>query len=134
MKSLLDLKPILGSDFPVEPPNPFQGIYAAVTRKSPHTGLGPDPKNPSEGWHTEEALSLEEAIMGFTQNVAHGAFSEQYAGLIRTGALADWVVLDEPLEGMDIEKLRTLQVRETWVGGRRVYSRDETRWPLSDPK
>ncbi|UKZ83361.1 hypothetical protein TrVFT333_011169 [Trichoderma virens FT-333] len=132
MKSLLDIKPVLGSDFPVEPPNPFQGIYAAVTRKSPHTGLGPDPKNPSEGWHTQEALSLEEALMGFTQNVAYGAFIEQYAGSIRRGAFADWVVLDEPLEDMDVEKIRTLKVRETWVAGRRVYSRDETRWPLSD--
>ncbi|PTB68043.1 hypothetical protein BBK36DRAFT_1114348 [Trichoderma citrinoviride] len=125
MKSLLDIKPILGSDFPVEPPNPFQGIYAAVTRKSPHTGLGPDPEAPSEGWHAQEALSLDEALMGFTRNVAYGAFLEQYAGVIRRGAFADWVVLDAPLEDMDIEKLRTLKVRETWVGGRRVYSRDE---------
>ncbi|KAL7948921.1 amidohydrolase family domain-containing protein [Trichoderma barbatum] len=134
MKSVLDIKPILGSDFPVEPPNPFRGIYAAVTRKSPHTGLGPDPKRPSEGWHTQETLSLDEAISGFTQNVAYGGFIEQYAGSIRRGAFADWVVLDEPLDDMDIEKLRTLTVRETWVGGRRVYSRDEKRWPLSDPK
>ncbi|KAL6819293.1 amidohydrolase family domain-containing protein [Trichoderma camerunense] len=134
MKSVLDIKPILGSDFPVEPPNPFQGIYAAVTRRNPHTGLGPDPKNPSLGWHTQETLSLDEALMGFTQNVAYGAFIEQYAGSIRRGAFADWVVLDEPLEEMDVEKLRTLKVRETWVAGRRVYSRDETRWPLSDSK
>jgi predicted amidohydrolase YtcJ len=125
MKSLLDANPVLGSDFPVEPPNPFQGIYAAVTRKNPHTGLGPDPGKPSEGWHTEEALSLDEALMGFTRNVAYGAFLEHNAGIIRRGSFADWVVLDEPLEDMDVEKLRTIKVRETWVGGRRVYSRDE---------
>ncbi|RFU76676.1 amidohydrolase ytcj [Trichoderma arundinaceum] len=133
MKSLLDLKPVLGSDFPVEPPNPFHGIYAAVTRKNPNTGLGPDPENPSKGWHTEEALSLDEALLGFTRNVAHGVYPtfEGQAGVIKRGAYADWVVLDEPLEGMDIEKLRTLKVRETWIGGRRVYSRDEKLWPLS---
>ncbi|KAH6609678.1 hypothetical protein Trco_003024 [Trichoderma cornu-damae] len=125
MKSLFDVGPILGSDFPVEPPNPFRGIYAAVTRKNPHTGLGPDPESPSRGWHAEEALTLDEALVGFTRNAAYGAFLEHYAGRIRTGSFADWVVLDEPLEDMDVEKLRTLQVRETWVGGRRVYSRDE---------
>lgn len=125
MKSLLDTNPVLGSDFPVEPPNPFQGIYAAVTRKSPHTGLGPDPETPSKGWHTEEALSLDEALLGFTRNVAYGAFLEHSAGIIRRGSFADWVVLDEPLEDMNVEKIRTLKVRETWVGGRRVYSRDE---------
>lgn len=121
MKSILDLEPVLGSDFPVEPPNPFHGMYAAVTRRSPQTGLGPDPEDPSRGWHVEEALSLDEALRGFTGN------------RIGPGSLADWVVLDEPLEGIDIEKLRTLRVRETWVGGRRVYSRDEKAWPLSPP-
>ncbi|KAL6907059.1 amidohydrolase family domain-containing protein [Trichoderma evansii] len=125
MKSILDINPVLGSDFPVEPPNPFQGIYAAITRKNPQTGLGPDPENPSKGWHTEEALSLDEALLGFTRNVAYGAFLEHNAGMIRRGSFADWVVLDEPLEDMDIEKIRTVKVKETWVGGRRVYSRDE---------
>jgi predicted amidohydrolase YtcJ len=125
MKSFLDVNPVLGSDFPVEPPNPFHGIYAAMTRKNPQTGLGPDPENPSQGWHTEETLSLDEALLGFTRNVAYGAFLEHSAGIIRRGSFADWVVLDEPLEDMDVEKLRTLKVKETWVGGRRVYSRDE---------
>jgi predicted amidohydrolase YtcJ len=125
MKSLLDVNPVLGSDFPVEPPNPFQGIYAATTRKNPQTGLGPDPENPSKGWHTEETLSLDEALLGFTRNAAYGAFLEHSAGIIKRGSFADWVVLDEPLEDMDVEKIRTVKVRETWVGGRRVYSRDE---------
>lgn len=30
MRSFLSLQPILGSDFPVEPANPFEGIFAAV--------------------------------------------------------------------------------------------------------
>lgn len=125
MKSLLDISPILGSDFPVEPPNPFQGIYAAVTRKNPQTGLGvgPDAEAQKKGWHTEEALSLDEAMWGFTGAVAHGAFLDGRAGVIKEGAFADWVVLDEPLEEMDIEQLRSLRVRETWVGGKRVFAR-----------
>ncbi|KAJ0321621.1 hypothetical protein Brms1b_002648 [Colletotrichum noveboracense] len=121
MRSLLDVSPILGSDFPVEPPNPFQGIYAAVTRKSPHTGNGAN--GSSEGWHTEEALSLEEALLGFTKGPAFGAFMDGRAGVIKEGALADWVVLDQPLESMDIDDLRDLKVKETWVGGKQVYER-----------
>ncbi|KAI9167646.1 putative amidohydrolase YtcJ [Paramyrothecium foliicola] len=124
MRSILDAKPVLGSDFPVEPADPFQGIYAAVARKSPHTGLGAG--GSEEGWHTEEALDLDQALWGFTRGVAHGAFLEDKAGIIREGAFADWVVLDEPLEqGMDVEKLRNIRVRETWVGGRRVYARED---------
>lgn len=122
MRSLLDLQPVLGSDFPVEPPNPFQGIYAAVTRRSPHTGKGAD--GSMDGWYPEETLTLREALMGFTEGPAHGAFLDGKAGAIQPGAMADWVVLDEPLDSLDIEDLRHLKVKETWVGGRRVYLRE----------
>ncbi|TDZ55067.1 putative amidohydrolase YtcJ [Colletotrichum trifolii] len=123
MRSLLDVNPILGSDFPVEPPNPFQGIYAAVTRKSPHTGYGVN--GTTDGWHTEEALSLDEALLGFTKGPAFGAFMDGRAGVIKEGALADWVVLDEPLENLDLDDLRDLKVKETWVGGKQVYQRND---------
>ncbi|TEA22887.1 putative amidohydrolase YtcJ [Colletotrichum sidae] len=123
MRSLLDVTPILGSDFPVEPPNPFQGIYAAVTRKSPHTGYGVN--GTTDGWHTEEALSLDEALLGFTKGPAFGAFMDGRAGVIKEGALADWVVLDEPLENLDLDDLRDLKVKETWVGGKQVYQRND---------
>ncbi|KAI0144121.1 amidohydrolase family-domain-containing protein [Hypoxylon sp. NC0597] len=122
MRSLLDINPVLGSDFPVEPPNPFQGIYAAVTRRSPHTGKGTD--DSPDGWYTEEALDLDQAIRGFTEGPAYGGFTKGKTGVIRPGAYADWIVLDAPLEKMDIEDLRSLKVRETWVGGKKVYSRD----------
>ncbi|KAJ6440426.1 amidohydrolase 3 [Purpureocillium lavendulum] len=114
---------VLGSDFPVEPPNPFHGIYAAVTRKSPATGRGLDDSH--EGWHADEALTLDEALAGFTTGPAYGGFLEGRAGIIREGAFADWVVLDEPLDDLDVEKLRTLKVRETWVAGKRVYARHD---------
>lgn len=132
MRSLLDLKPILGSDFPVEPPNPFHGMYAAVARKSPATGEGKDDNEEdsdghSRGWHMEEALTLEQALWGFTGAPAYGGFLEGKAGQIKAGAYADWVVLDEPLggDGYDVESLRELKVRETWVAGKRVFKRDD---------
>ncbi|KAH7326041.1 amidohydrolase 3 [Stachybotrys elegans] len=123
MKSLLSAGPILGSDFPVEPADPFQGIYAAIARKSPHTGLGAH--GSKHGWHMDQALSLDEALWGFTGAVAHGGFMDGKAGVIKPGAFADWVVLDEPIESMDIEHLRHMRVRETWVAGRRVYHRKD---------
>ncbi len=122
MRSLLDIRPVLGSDFPVEPADPFQGIYAAVTRKSPHTGLGAN--GALDGWHTEEALTLDQAIRGFTEGPAYGGFTEGKTGVIQPGAFADWIVLDKPLADMDIEELRSVKVKETWVAGKRVYSRD----------
>ncbi|KAI1468142.1 amidohydrolase family-domain-containing protein [Daldinia caldariorum] len=123
MRSFLDVNLVLGSDFPVEPPDPFQGIYAAVTRRSPHTGRGTN--DAPDGWYAEEeALDLDQAIRGFTEGPAYAGFTKGKTGVIRPGAFADWVVLDAPLEGLDVEELRGLKVRETWVAGRRVYSRD----------
>ena len=72
MRSLLDARLVLGSDFPVEPPNPFQGIYAAVTRKSPHTGEAP--AGFPNGWYATESLDLDQAIRGFTEGPAYGGF------------------------------------------------------------
>lgn len=115
--------PVLGSDFPVEPPNPFQGMYAAVTRLNPATGTSP---NGEEGWYMEEALSVEQALIGFTKNAAYGWFKQGKAGAIEVGNWADWVVVDrDVLEDKSGKSLGDVVVKETWVGGKRV-------WPLDD--
>jgi predicted amidohydrolase YtcJ len=121
MRSLLPLHPVFGSDFPVEPANIFEGMYAAITRRSPRTGL--DPSGSEKGWYPEETVTLLDALRGFTVNAAYGAFLEEKAGVIDVGAYADWVVLDKPLESMDLESLRKMKVREVWVGGKKVYQR-----------
>jgi predicted amidohydrolase YtcJ len=121
MRSVLPLRPILGSDFPVEPASIFEGMYAATTRRSPRTGL--DPSGGKTGWYPKETLTVEDALKGFTINPAIGAFLDGQAGVIKEGAWADWIILDQPLEGLDLEDLRKVTVRETWVGGKLVYRR-----------
>jgi hypothetical protein len=115
--------PVLGSDFPVEPPNPFHGMYAAVTRLNPATGTSPAGER---GWHPEEKLSVEQALLGFTRNAGYGWFKEGRIGAIEKGMWADWVVIDRDVgaDG-DGKWLRDVVVRETWVGGRRVWPRDD---------
>jgi hypothetical protein len=111
--------PVLGSDFPVEPPNPFHGMYAAVTRLNPTTGTSPSGES---GWYPEESLSVEEALLGFTRNGAYGWFKEDKTGAIEVGKWADWVVIDRNiLSSQPRESLRNVAVKETWMGGRRVY-------------
>jgi len=109
--------PILGSDFPIEPPNPIWGIYAATTRCDRVTGSSPHGK---DGWYPEEKISRQQAIWGFTRNVAYGGWMEGRAGVIREGAWADWIVVDKDLWDEEVD-LRDVVVRETWVAGRRVY-------------
>jgi len=105
---------VLGSDFPVEPPSPLRGIYAAVTRLDPDTGTSPHGPG---GWYPEQKLTFEEALAGFTRDAAYGAFQEDDAGSIEVGKWADWVVVGEKSEGIVIDGI----VKETWVGGRRVF-------------
>ena len=114
--------PVLGSDFPIEPPDPFQGIYAAVARRSPHTGKSTN--GTDDPWYPQEALSLDDALVGFTKGPAYAAFLDGQAGVIQAGAFADWVVLDRPLGEYSLDELRSIKVRETWVAGRRVYARE----------
>lgn len=97
-----------------------------MTRKSPRTGKGKD--GAEEGWYSEEALGVMDALRGFTVGPAWGAFMEGRAGGVERGMWADWVVVDEDVFGEgrgDVEGLRGLRVRETWVRGRRVYRRED---------
>ena len=65
---------LLGSDFPVEPPDPLRGIFAAVRRLDPDTGGSPQGEG---GWFPEEKLEFEEAFEGFTRGACWGAFQEE---------------------------------------------------------
>ena len=117
--------PVLGSDFPVEPPNPFHGMYAAVTRLEPTTGTSPSGDG---GWYPQEALSVEQALLGFTRNAAYGWFREGVAGAIEVGKWADFIVVDRNVwEDEQGKALRDVQVKETWVGGRKVYAQKKDR-------
>jgi len=98
-------------------------MYAAVTRLDPATGTSPAGDG---GWYPEEKLSVDQALAGFTMNAGYGWFKEGKMGGVEKGMWADWVVVDRDV-GADEEgkSLRDVVVRETWVGGRRVWPRDE---------
>jgi hypothetical protein len=115
-KSLLDGGAVLafGSDWTVAPLDPISGIYAAVTRATS------DGKNPG-GWVPEEKISIEDAIKGYTTGGAFAEFAERDKGAIRSGMLADFVVLDKDLLKVPAERLMDVRVVLTIVGGKVVY-------------
>ncbi len=77
-----------GSDAPVEDPNPFWGIHAAVTRRR-HDG------SPSAGgWIPQQRLGLNAALYAYTQGPAYAAGLESISGRLQTGYLADLIVLE----------------------------------------
>jgi len=103
-----------GSDFPVEHPNPFYGLHAAVTRQ--------DQQNePSGGWYPEENMTLEEALASFTIGAAYAGHQEEMLGSLEPGKKADFIFLDRDIFDIDPSELWQVQVEETWVGGRRIH-------------
>jgi predicted amidohydrolase YtcJ len=103
-----------GSDAPVEAPDPFAGMAAAISR------TGPDGQ-PFGGWFPGETVGREAALAGYTSQGAYAGFAESRFGELKPGMRADFVVIDrDPLLAtpQDIRQTRVLQ---TWVGGERVY-------------
>jgi predicted amidohydrolase YtcJ len=108
----------LGSDFPVEKPEPLLGFYAAVSRQ--------DTKGwPEGGWYPEEKLSREQALHGFTLGAAYSAFQEDQLGSINVGKFADFVVLSKDIMTIPEIDILSTQVLRTYINGRAVYSAPE---------
>jgi predicted amidohydrolase YtcJ len=108
------VKLALGSDFPVEPANPFHGLHAAVTRQ--------DRRNqPPGGWRPGEALTMLQAFAGFTTDAAWAGGMEGKAGLLQEGAHADFLLLDRDPFVIPPAELPQVSVEETWLDGRRIY-------------
>lgn len=107
-----------GSDAPVEQPNPFIGLYAAVTRRRPDGYPSP------EGWYPEQKLPLEVALRGFTTGAAWAARLEGLQGQLSPGALADLIVLPQDPFRLPTEALLTMRPVRTMVAGEWVWQSD----------
>jgi len=116
-KSLADAGATLafGTDYQVEPLNPMEGLYAAVTRKD---RLGEE----GEGWHPEQKIKMEEAIKYYTLGSAYSQFMENRKGMIKPGFLADIVILDKDLMTIPENEIMKTKVEYTITGGKIVYA------------
>jgi predicted amidohydrolase YtcJ len=115
-RRLLDTGAVIasGSDFPVEPANPFLGLYAAVTRQD-RFGL------PDNGWYSDQALSREEALHSFTLAAAYAAHQEDRMGSLEAGKWADFIIVDRDYFEIPAAEIDDIAVLQTWVGGKLAY-------------
>ena len=105
-----------GSDFPVEAPNPFFGIHAAVTRQDAQG-------QPVAGWYPNQAMSLKEAFRCFTLDAAYAGHQENTLGSLEAGKQADFIVIDRDLFRMPTYDIHKTGVLETWVAGKQVFKK-----------
>ena len=93
------------------PIGPLVGIYAAVTRK----GMS------GRVFGADEAITIEEAIAGYTIKGAYLGFEEDIKGSLEPGKLADMVVLSDDILTIDSEEIMDIEIEQTYVGGELVY-------------
>jgi predicted amidohydrolase YtcJ len=139
-RSLLNTGVVIpgGSDFPVEQPNPIDGIFAAVTRQDKNG----KPEQPSDaanyfqlsaegltdssafmkGWHADQRMTRDEAIRSFTAWGAWAGFEEELKGSIKRGLLADFIILSDDISSVPEKQILNIRVLKTYLGGKEVYS------------
>jgi predicted amidohydrolase YtcJ len=101
----------LHNDPPVTPEEPLRNISVAVTRIAPSGRvLGP-----------EQRLTVEQAIRAQTLDAAWQLFSDDVIGSLEVGKYADLVVLSADPRAVPPETIADLDVRATYLAGRRVY-------------
>ena len=116
-KTLLDLgtELIFGSDAPVETPNPFIGLHAAVTRRRANGDPSPN------GWHPEQKITLYQALQGFTTAPAESNGGFERSGALKPGNNADLITLDVDPFNIDPQDLHLIKPTKTMVAGEWVY-------------
>ena len=102
-----------GSDAPVESPNPFWGLHAAVTRTKRLIAT-------PESWIPEQRIPLREALIAYTSSPA-AAFLPTKLGRLVKGNMADLVVLDQDPFSIPPEELPDIKPYATMVGGKWVF-------------
>lgn len=113
-RTLLDAGiPVAGSsDYPCGPFEPLYAMASCVTR-SDRNG---NPFGPSQRISAPQALAL------YTTGSAYASGEEASKGKLAPGYLADFVVLGEDPLAAPGERLAQIPVRQTWLGGRPVWS------------
>lgn len=106
-----------GTDAPITPVTSMDVLYAAVTRQDCASHA------PNGGWLPAERISAADALRIYTAGSADAAGRAHELGRLAAGYLADFVVLDANPLTCSADELQGIQVLETVVGGRRVFSR-----------
>ena len=102
------------SDCPIESPNPWLGIWAAVCRTD-------NDGSPLKDAKPDEVLTLDEALAIYTRNPYRAICRGDKVGEIREGAMADFAILEGNPFSEDKQSLKDTKVRATYLEGRKTF-------------
>lgn len=95
-----------GSDWPVSPADPVATIHGAVHRA---------------GWHTEQAVNLDDSLEAHTRLAAYAGFRDHDLGVLKAGHLADFVILDPDFQHLDsVDEIPQGLIKAVYMNGENV--------------
>jgi predicted amidohydrolase YtcJ len=101
----------LHNDPPVTPEEPLRNISVAATRTAPSGRvIGP-----------EQRITVEQAIRAQTIDAAYQLFADDIIGSLEVGKYADMVMLSADPRTVPPEDIADLEVRATFLAGKKVY-------------
>lgn len=99
------------TDSPIEPVNPFYNIYVAMTRKSIKM---PD----IQAFNESESFTLNESLECYLENNLKYIYQQQLPA-------GDYIVIDKELDHIEVKDLLDINIKETYVNNKLVYSKNE---------
>ena len=112
-----------GSDAPVELPDPFAGLAAAISR------TGPDGE-PAGGWMAQERVTREQALAGYTAWGAYAGFADGRFGRLVVGERADFLFVDRDVMLASPSQLAKTVVSQVYLGGQLVWDAARDKRPM----
>ncbi|MCD6385769.1 amidohydrolase [Candidatus Sumerlaeota bacterium] len=104
---------IFGSDAPVESPNPWWGVYAAVNRQDLNN-------NPTDGWYPEEKISLTDALQAYVSTPP--LITKLNAmGKIKKNYFADFILLADDPYSMSPHQLHKTRIVGAYFNGKKIF-------------
>jgi predicted amidohydrolase YtcJ len=100
---------VYGSDWPVVSPNPLLGVHNALNRLPWKEGLA------------GQRQTLADTLLSYTSLAAQAEFQEGCKGQLKTGYLADLVLLSNDLFAIQPDQIKNVRPRMTIMDGRIVH-------------
>ncbi len=109
------------SDGPVIDPNPWAGIFGAVTRGT----VGGKTLTPGNKLSDSAEIDVETALQAYTKWGAMSEGSSQRKGELVPGALADLILVDADPTAVSRQRLLGIQTKLTIIGGKIAWEAKE---------
>ncbi len=105
----------ISSDWAVTTLNSFEIIGTATTREPPRF------RGRASAFFPDEAITVQEAVLGYTTHAAAACWRSGFSGALRPGYSADAIVLDRDIMTCDPYDVATTEVLLTLFKGKPVY-------------